>query len=199
MDCVKHRSRLLEFLDNQLGPLARWRLQKHVQRCRSCRQELAILRKTVEEVKQLAPPSESQFFWGNFHKRVMASLPPEPRRWPPRRRYVRRLVPAVATAVAALALVLVLKGPTTPDRWVAEDWSGEDFVAVAPWHELSDEELSFLLEEMEEEQTWPSEVGSAISSGTDQTGAWEAIDRLRTDELLEVLEVLESEPGKMPA
>ncbi len=199
MDCVKHRSKLLEFLDSQLGPFARWRLQRHVQRCRSCREELAILRKTLEEVRQLAPPSESQFFWGNFHKRVMASLPPEPRHWPTRRGYVRRLVPAVAAAVVALALVFVLKGPTTPGRWVATDWAGEELVAVAPWHELSDEELSFLVEEMEEEQTWPSEIGLTISPGTDHTGAWEAIDQLCTDELLEVLEVLESEPGKMPA
>ena len=190
MDCEKHSTHLPRLLDGQLGVLARWRLQRHLGRCGKCREQLAALRAVVAEVKRLPAPTEDDLFWQNLHKRVMASLPPEPSRRPSRR-YSVHLVPAFAAAAAALAVVIALRGSGTPDRWIATDWRGEELVAVTPWSGLSDEELTTVVREIEDEQSWPSGVELAAASNGNGATPWEAMDLLGTDELVELMEALE--------
>jgi anti-sigma factor RsiW len=190
MDCEKHSRHLPELVDGQLSFPARWRLHRHLNRCGRCREELDALREVLGEVKQLPAPREDALFWENLHKRVMASLPAEPRRRPSHR-YSVRLVPAFAAAAAALALVIALRGTGTPDRWVATDWGGEELVAVTPWNSLSDEELETVVEEIEDEQSWPSGAELAAASNGNGATPWEAMDLLGTDALVELMEALE--------
>ncbi len=189
MNCVQCRKKLPAFVDGQLGRLATWRFRRHLRRCPSCRSELDAVRSVVEKVQELPIPHRSERFWENFHKRVMASLPQEPQ---PRRRRLpsRPVVPILATAAAALAAVFVLRWPTGTDEWAPEDWAGQELFAVAPWHGLSEDDLTVVLEEMEENQAWPPSGRAALVAAHDAS-PWETLDLLNTNELVELLEVLE--------
>jgi anti-sigma factor RsiW len=189
MNCAKFDSRLPELADGQLGAVGTWRLKRHLRCCPRCRTKLDALTAVLDGVRELRAPEQSDRFWENLHKRVMASLPPEPR---PRvrNRPSLRLVPAFAAAAVALVMVLVLKWPTGNGEWAPEDWAGEELFGLAPWQDLSEDDLAVVLEEMEEDQTWPSDGSAAVVSAEDET-PWEAIDLLSTEELVALLGILE--------
>ncbi len=192
MDCAKLESRLPALADGQLGAVATWRLMRHFRSCPQCRNKFNALTGVLEGVRELRAPARSDRFWENFHKRVMASLPPEPQPQTQRRPSLR-LVPAFAVAAAAVLMVVVLKWPAGSRTWAPEDWAGEELLALAPWEDLSEDDLTAVLQEMEQDHTWPSDGRGAVVVPEDAT-LWEALDLLSTDELVRLLEVLEKGP-----
>jgi anti-sigma factor RsiW len=191
MDCAKLENRLPALVDGQLGAIAAWRLKRHLSHCPGCRNKLEAVKGVLEEVRGVRAPARGERFWENFNKQVVASLPPGPQPQT-RRRPTLRLVPAFATAAAALLAVLVLRWPAEKGEWAPEDWESQELFTTAPWRDLPEDDLTVVLEEMQNDRTWSSDGRAALLAAEDAT-PWEALDLLDTAELEELLETLERE------
>jgi anti-sigma factor RsiW len=112
--CWLVRRRLDAYHDGELSPGARARVAAHVERCESCRRELAALdrlRATLTLTGVDPPDTAWASFWPEVRARIAAPAPvPEPvwrRTWETVTSRPRWAV-APAFAVAALAVVAVL-------------------------------------------------------------------------------------------
>ncbi len=90
----------------------------HAAVCEACRRELASLRRTLADVRDVEVPEPSPLFWDHFSARVRDAVSREPA--PRRGTWVHWLRPSwaltlgAATAAAVLAIFLVARPPSPP-------------------------------------------------------------------------------------
>lgn len=151
MECRQARELLSPYLDGELMPPERGRLEEHLQSCPDCREELENLRRLAVGVRTLTIPELSPA----FADRVMAALPQAPaaltaapvadrRPWTVASGPVAWLawlsVGNVVTAVLALLLVRphlrTLWGATWGVARAVVRWGWTSGGAVQGWHLL---------------------------------------------------------------
>lgn len=114
----------------------------HLRECETCARELAAIREIARESKSLDAAEPSPLFWEHFTARVRRATEAEPeRRW---WNVGWRPLGALATAVGAIALVLILK-PAAPT-----DAPADELAQARP-----------LTEPFEDDGTWSLLVGLA--------------------------------------
>jgi len=113
---------LLEYVEGELTPPARRRVEAHLAVCEACAREVALVWETLERVQALPEPEVPDGFWADFHVAVRRRIAAEP---PPRPPWHRRaaswlgaglwLQPVPALSAAAILAVLLavglLRGP----------------------------------------------------------------------------------------
>lgn len=116
MKCPFSIEQLSAYLDNELEPSLRARVEEHLRSCAACRAELEGLRAVDHLVKDAAVEQPSREFEFTLNRAVMAGIRRRPRS------FVWRLMPAlVPVAVAALALVIAMNLETrTPTIGMTE-------------------------------------------------------------------------------
>jgi hypothetical protein len=70
MDCREVQDQLIEFHEDQLGPLEAERIGAHLEVCLHCKEELSAIEKVMEGLKSLGLPGPGEAFWRDFPKRV---------------------------------------------------------------------------------------------------------------------------------
>ena len=90
--CNQTRDRLSAYLDQRLGPPERGEVERHLETCQGCRQELESLQATVQLLHQVPQVLPARSF-------AICEARPLPRRSP---------FPVLRTATAVLAVFLVL-------------------------------------------------------------------------------------------
>jgi anti-sigma factor RsiW len=118
--CDRTTARLHAYHDRELGPWARWRLERHLGRCAACRFELDRLRQVGDWVRGAAALEETPDLWGPITMRLPALDREVESAASPRRavrpgfpRFAVPLGAGVAVATAAL-VVLTLFGSEPP-------------------------------------------------------------------------------------
>ena len=116
--CQDFASDLELFHDGELDPPAAERLELHLGRCASCRDELEGLRALRHELTRQDASHPTPDLWGAIEARLSAVDAERKAREPRRRRFelgtwILRPLGAVA-AFGAVALVAVLARPTAP-------------------------------------------------------------------------------------
>ena len=99
-------SQLSSYLDGQLSEKEKARVQKHLQVCQSCAQELARLKLISEKVKTWQAPDLGKEFDGSVTDRIVR-WELDKRSVPMEKRTLKELIPSTAL-VGILALVFVL-------------------------------------------------------------------------------------------
>lgn len=101
--CRSVRSRLLDFVENELSAAEQRSVEGHLEACAACRAELGLLRAALEAVQQVQSPAPSPTFWANYvvgvRERIGRSRGPRP----------FRVVPALGLAAAAVLLVVLVQ------------------------------------------------------------------------------------------
>jgi anti-sigma factor RsiW len=121
--CDRSTARLHAYHDRELGPWARWRLERHLGQCASCRFELDRLRHVGEWVRGAAALEEAPDLWGRIAVRLAAldrevegaALPRRAAR-PGLPRFAVPLGAGVAVATAALVVLTLLGSEPPPMR-----------------------------------------------------------------------------------
>ncbi len=135
MKCVNEeiKEMLPQFLDKALDSSGRFRVERHLEICEDCRNELGLLRMMSEET----PPDPGEAFWAwmpeKIHNEVQKHhASAKKRRWPDASRILVRVMPprwawaAAATAVAAAATFIVLRpSPMEMDKNITPQASDE--------------------------------------------------------------------------
>jgi anti-sigma factor RsiW len=121
--CVVHRAALLDFVDRQPETAGTAAALSHLERCRTCEDELAGIVRTVAALRRLGvavadvePPAH---VWPIVRARVTA---PRADRWLPRL--------SIAGMAMSAALVVMISLPTTISP-AGTDWSYSEFRVTA--------------------------------------------------------------------
>ncbi len=97
---------LSAYLDGALRVRERVALERHVDTCDRCREELASLRRVQGLFEAWAPPPPRPFFEARLNRRLDGAG--ESRLWPWREWAARRLVPATLAVVSIGALLFLV-------------------------------------------------------------------------------------------
>lgn len=117
MDCKRDREEISEYLDGELEPAVRQAFESHLERCDSCRAQLAAQRRLGEMFAALPEVTPSGDFEARFWARVARERDAEPTLADRLRAYFspRRMLVFAGAAAAALVFALALpRSPTTP-------------------------------------------------------------------------------------
>ena len=111
MKCESVRHNLSAYLDGELEPSVRARIEQHLAGCEACRTELAQLKETVGLVASLPRVEAPEAFLEEINDRLAReALLAQPRPRPTRRRRPGFLRTASSLAVAAMVLVVAYVG-----------------------------------------------------------------------------------------
>lgn len=114
MACADVQSKLSDYAVGLLNEHERADVERHLQRCVSCSQELEALRRTGMILDALPLEGAPAHLWESIHSRIMTEAPPRKSLWDflllrrlPRLAYAGML----ATVVLVVALILVFSRP----------------------------------------------------------------------------------------
>ena len=111
---------LTAYVDGELSPRRRAKVEKHLERCRACAAELDSILASDRILKKARPPAVSEARWNTFDRELSAALDgvdresrrsnrvPEAR---PVQRVDRRLAYATVGAVAVAVFAILVLGP----------------------------------------------------------------------------------------
>ena len=153
MSCVERRAELVAYVDGQLAPAERAELETHLAGCATCQSALAAERGLSGMLGALPAVRPSPDFEARFWARIAREQDARPG-WLARL-FTRRLALGLGgAAVAALAVVLALRGRTDPEA--DADWP---IVANAEDYELLEDPDLRLIEVLETLEAEPGDQG----------------------------------------
>lgn len=137
----RYSEQLSAYLDGELARAEAEALERHLGTCKSCRTELAGLRRIVARLDSAPSAGPTRDLWPDLQRRIDAvSAPPDPRR----RRWLLAAAAFVAMVLASIAWVTLGPGslPDGARRSRADARVPEELVpyreAVARWRDVVD-------------------------------------------------------------
>lgn len=70
MGCREVQQQLIEFHEEQIGPMEAEEIRVHLRTCPGCREELRLIEKVIGGLKSQSLPDPGEAFWKDFPKRV---------------------------------------------------------------------------------------------------------------------------------
>ncbi len=121
MNCREVRDQLIEFYEDNLGPLDADQIRSHLGTCPECREELKAIGKVLGELKSQRIRDPGEAFWSDFPKRVREAfyqeekpmgipILPRLREWIYASTRWLSLSKPVSAAVSIAAVIVVIAG-----------------------------------------------------------------------------------------
>jgi hypothetical protein len=172
----------------------------HLAGCARCREQLAVLRATMEAVRSVDVPEPSPLFWDHLSARVRNAVEAEPPTasgwwaW-------RFALPAAALVAVVLALAVSLRGPVAPggdpsgpppptSSTAGGDVGGTDLepsgVALG---DLEADPSLMLIADLAADMDWDADESVGLAAGAGALDA--AVGRLTEEELHALRRILE--------
>jgi hypothetical protein len=120
-DCRQIRNLLPDFLSNRSsGEETRW-VQEHLARCVSCREEVLVLKRTLEALESSETSGPAEIYWTNFLPRLHDRLSDERKTRRELAPWVNKiLIPSAGLLVTILLLSWIEIVPEPKDQYLAE-------------------------------------------------------------------------------
>jgi hypothetical protein len=169
----------------------------HLAACARCREQLAVLRATMDAVRSVDVPEPSPLFWDHLSARVRKAVEAEP---PPASGWWawRFALPAAALAAVVLTLAISLRGPVAPggDRnglpAPGTLTAGGDVDLEPSGVGLGDLEADpslMLIADLAADMDWDADESVGLAAGAGALDA--AVGRLTEEELHTLRQILE--------